>query len=181
MRQVSILLKMLKHFRIQDLQDDKDKVNYYHALLWWWEKWLVPLRGKRMGHWGEQRFFFFVCWPTDDHGDKWETYKRMKQFKGDSKSTAGSNLFTITWWISLINNYLRASQTNLNRIIRKSGCAHVIRSPKLLFLSFFINMSLDVNNEFFFEKFTYLNQRSHICKVCIHGSPMGEIVVHSLH
>lgn len=108
--------------------------------------------GKKVWVTEENKGFFFVCWPTDDHGDKWETYKRMKQFKGDSKSTAGSNLFTITWWISLINNYLRASQTNLNRIIRKSGCAHVIRSPKLLFLSFFINMSLDVNNEFFFLK-----------------------------
>lgn len=152
MRQVSILLKMLKHFRIQDLQDDKDKVNYYHTLLWWWEKWLVPLRGKRMGHWGEQRFFFsFAGQPMTTGINGKHTFKRMKQFKGDSKSTAGSNLFSITWWISLINNYLRASQTNLNRIIRKSGCAHVIRSPKLLFLSFFINMSLDANNEFFFS------------------------------
>lgn len=34
MRQVSILLKMLKHFRIQDLKDDKDKINYFHVMIW---------------------------------------------------------------------------------------------------------------------------------------------------
>lgn len=42
-------------------------------------------------------FFSFAGQPMTTGTNGKHTFKRMKQFKGDSKSTAGSNLFTITW------------------------------------------------------------------------------------
>ena len=90
MRQVSILLKMLKHFRIQDLQDDKNKSQLLSSTAVMLRKMTGTFEGKTYGAMRGTEIFFFVCWPTDDHRNKRETYKRMKQFKGDYRIHSAS-------------------------------------------------------------------------------------------